>query len=49
MTTMPPAIVFFLFFCILAIVLFATAVGLNVLEAQRKKSVKGMLPPLPLD
>jgi tight adherence protein B len=34
---------FFLFFCVLAIVLVATAFGLNFLEAQRKKQVKSML------
>ncbi len=33
----------FLFFCILAIVLVATAMGLNVLESQRKRKVRGML------
>src|SRR5579864_2987990 len=39
---MPP-LIFFLFFCILAIVLVAAAVGFNFLEVQRKKQVKGML------
>jgi tight adherence protein B len=34
---------FFLFFCVLAIVLVSTAVGLNFLESQRKRQVKGML------
>jgi tight adherence protein B len=34
---------FFLFFCILAVVLLATAFGFNYLESQRKKQVKGML------
>src|SRR5580698_2240886 len=34
---------FFLFFCILAVVLLATAVGFNFLESQRKKQVQGML------
>jgi tight adherence protein B len=33
----------FLFFCILAIVLVSTALGLNFLETQRKKQVKSML------
>ena len=33
----------FLFFCVLAIVLVATALGLNFLETQRKKQVKSML------
>jgi len=36
-------IFFFLFFCVLAVVLFSTAVGLNFLESQRKKQVKSML------
>ncbi|MBZ5608163.1 MAG: type II secretion system F family protein [Acidobacteriia bacterium] len=36
-------LLFFLFFCILAVVLVATAVGLNFLEAQRKRKVKGLL------
>ena len=39
---MPP-LLFFLFFCILAIVLVATAFGLHVLETQRKKQVTGIL------
>ncbi|HEV8039469.1 MAG TPA: type II secretion system F family protein [Bryobacteraceae bacterium] len=39
---MPP-LLFFLFFCILAIVLVATAFGLHVLESQRKKQVTGIL------
>src|SRR5690348_9828874 len=39
---MPP-LIFFLFFCILAVVLVAAAVGFNFLEVQRKKQVKGML------
>jgi tight adherence protein B len=39
---MPP-LLFFLFFCILAIVLVATALGLHVLESQRKKQVTGIL------
>src|SRR3984885_187915 len=39
---MPP-LLFFLFFCILAIVLGATAVGLHFLETQRKKQVTGIL------
>jgi tight adherence protein B len=34
---------FFLFFCILAIVLLATAFGFNFLESQRKKQVRSML------
>ncbi len=34
---------FFLFFCILAVVLLATAFGFNFLESQRKKQVKSML------
>ena len=34
---------FFLFFCILAIVLVATAAGLNFLERQRRQQVKSML------
>jgi hypothetical protein len=34
---------FFLFFCILAVVLISTALGLNFLESQRKKQVKSML------
>src|ERR1700735_155774 len=34
---------FFLFFCVLAIVLVSTALGLNFLETQRKKQVKSML------
>jgi tight adherence protein B len=34
---------FFLFFCILAIVLVATALGFNFLESQRKKQVQSML------
>jgi tight adherence protein B len=34
---------FFLFFCILAIVLVATALGFNFLESQRKKQVQNML------
>lgn len=37
------SIFFFLFFCVLAIVLVATALGLNFLESQRKKQVKSML------
>ena len=37
-----PAIWIFLFFCLLAVVLIATAVGLNYLETQRKKQVKSM-------
>ena len=36
-------LLFFLFFCILAIVLGATAVGLHFLESQRKKQVTGIL------
>jgi tight adherence protein B len=36
-------LLFFLFFCILAIVLGATAVGLHFLETQRKKQVTGIL------
>lgn len=39
---MPP-LLFFLFFCILAIVLVATALGLHILESQRKKQVTGIL------
>ncbi len=39
---MPP-LLFFLFFCILAIVLVATALGLHILETQRKKQVTGIL------
>src|ERR1017187_6334567 len=39
---MPP-LLFFLFFCILAIVLVATAAGLHFLESQRKKQVTGIL------
>jgi len=39
---MPP-LLFFLFFCILAMVLVATAVGLHFLESQRKKHVTGIL------
>jgi tight adherence protein B len=39
---MPP-LLFFLFFCILAIVLVATAFGLHVMESQRKKQVTGIL------
>jgi tight adherence protein B len=39
---MPP-LLFFLFFCILAVVLVATAVGLHFLESQRKKQVTGIL------
>jgi len=35
--------VFFLFFCVLAIVLVATAIGLNFMEAQRRKQVREML------
>src|SRR5690242_1082748 len=34
---------FFMFFCILAIVLVATAIGLNFMESRRKKDVKGLL------
>jgi tight adherence protein B len=34
---------FFLFFCILAVVLAASAFGFNFLESQRKKQVKNML------
>ena len=34
---------FFIFFCVLAIVLVATAIGLNFMEAQRKKNVKSLL------
>ena len=34
---------FFMFFCILAIVLVATAIGLNFMETRRKKDVKGLL------
>jgi tight adherence protein B len=34
---------FFLFFCIVAIVLVSTALGFNFLESQRKKQVKSML------
>lgn len=34
---------FFLFFCILAVVLAASALGFNFLETQRKKQVKNML------
>src|ERR1700729_2905889 len=41
-STMPP-LLFFLFFCILAVVLVATAFGLHVLESQRKKQVTGIL------
>lgn len=37
------ALIFFLFFLILAVVLVATAIGLNVLESQRKKQVQGVL------
>src|SRR5258707_369713 len=40
--SMPP-LLFFLFFCILAIVLVATAFGLHILESQRKKQVTGIL------
>ena len=39
---MPP-LLFFLFFCILAIVLVALALGLHILETQRKKQVTGIL------
>ena len=39
---MPP-LLFFLFFCILAIALVATAAGLHFLESQRKKQVTGIL------
>src|SRR5260370_42640499 len=39
---MPP-LFYFVFFCILAVVLVATAVGLNFLESQRKKQVAGVL------
>jgi tight adherence protein B len=38
-----PGFFFFLFFCLLAIVLIASAVGFSWLETQRKKQVKGML------
>jgi len=34
---------FFLFFCVLAIVLVATAIGLNFMEAQRRKQVRQIL------
>ena len=34
---------FFIFFCILAIVLVASAIGFNYMEARRKKDVKGLL------
>jgi tight adherence protein B len=37
------SLLLFLFFCILAIVLVATAMGLNFLESQRRKKVTGML------
>lgn len=40
---MSTSALFFLFFSILAIVLVATAVGLNLLEARRKKAVKNVL------
>lgn len=39
---MPPLLIF-LFFCILAIVLVAAALGFNFLESQRKKQVRSML------
>jgi tight adherence protein B len=39
---MPP-LLFFLFFCILAIVLVATALGFHFMETQRKKQVTGVL------
>lgn len=39
---MPP-LFYFIFFCILAVVLVATAVGLNFVESQRKKQVAGVL------
>jgi tight adherence protein B len=39
---MPP-LLFFLFFCILAIVLVATALGWQFLETQRRKQVTGIL------
>ncbi len=35
--------VFFLFFCVLAVALVAIAVGLNFMEAQRRKQVRQML------
>jgi tight adherence protein B len=38
-----PALFWFVFFVILAVVLVATAIGLNVLEAQRTKQVSGIL------
>ncbi len=34
---------FFMFFCILAIVLVAAAIGFNFMEVRRKKDVKGLL------
>lgn len=40
---MSPFFFLFLFFCILAVVLVATAVGFNFLEGQRKKQVKSLL------
>lgn len=40
---MSTSLLFFLFFAILAIVLVATALGLNVLEARRKRAVKNIL------
>jgi len=40
---MSTSLLFFLFFSVLAIVLVATAVGLNLLEARRKKAVKNVL------
>ena len=39
---MPP-LFFFVFFCILAVVLVATAVGLNFVESRRKKQVANVL------
>ena len=40
---MSTPLLYFLFFSILAIVLVATALGLNILEARRKKAVKHVL------
>ena len=40
---MSTSLLLFLFFSILAIVLVATAVGLNILEARRKKAVQNVL------
>ncbi len=40
---MPPPLLIFLFLCMLGVILLASAIGFNYMEAQRKKQVTGML------